>query len=146
MDGNDVRVTEGGEGFGFGGEAGGEGWVGGAFRGEEFEGDEPVEGTLSGFEDDAHAAAAEAFEDFELWEERLDGVDGGERLLMGWRGGWGEERVEVEGGETAGAEPVDRVGGERSAAARAGRVSVHAMRLSERGAVWPGGGEKMRNQ
>ena len=111
VDGDDVGVIEGGEGFGFGGEAGGEGWVGGAFRGEEFEGDEPVEGALSGFEDDAHAAAAEAFEDFELGEERLDGVDGGERLLMGWRGGGGEERVEVEGGETACAEPVDRVGG-----------------------------------
>ena len=66
---------------------------------------------MSGFEDDAHAAAAETFEDFELGEERLDGVDGGERLLMGWRGGGGEERVEVEGGETACAEPVDRVGG-----------------------------------
>jgi hypothetical protein len=26
VDGDNVRVTEGGEGFGFGGEAGGEGW------------------------------------------------------------------------------------------------------------------------
>jgi hypothetical protein len=66
---------------------------------------------LSGFEDDAHAAAAETFEDFELGEERLDGVDGGERLLVDGRAGGGEERVEMEGGETAGAEPVDRVGG-----------------------------------
>ena len=39
-------------------------------RGEDFEGDEAVEGFLAGLVDGAHAAAAEECEDVEFGEER----------------------------------------------------------------------------
>jgi hypothetical protein len=68
VDGDDVRVAEAGEGLGFAGEAVGKAWVGDALGREEFKGDEAVEGLLPGLVNDAHAAAANEFQDFELRE------------------------------------------------------------------------------
>src|SRR5205823_3764351 len=80
VDGDDVGVVEAGEGVGFGGEAGGEpplilrgGGVLGELWGEDFEGDDAVEGFLAGFVDGAHAAAAEEGEEVEVGEEGGEG-------------------------------------------------------------------------
>jgi hypothetical protein len=114
VDGDDVGMIEGREGVGLFFEAQGEFRVEGAFGSEEFEGDDPVEGALACLVDDAHAAPAEAGEDFEVREvagqllvrERFGGVGGG-------FGG-----LENLGEETAGAEPARGAGGERLVAAR----------------------------
>ena len=62
VDGDDVGVVELGHGVGFAGETLGKAACGGVaahFGGEDFEGDEAVEGFLAGLVDGAHAAAAE---------------------------------------------------------------------------------------
>jgi len=63
IDGADVGVIEGGGGFGFAAETFEGLAVAGGFFGEEFEGDEAVQASVFGLEDDAHAAATELFED-----------------------------------------------------------------------------------
>ena len=79
IDGDDVGVVEFGEGLGFVGEALGEGRIGGELRGEDFEGDDAVEGFLAGFVDGALSAAAAEGEEVEV------GEIGGE-LIVGGRG------------------------------------------------------------
>jgi hypothetical protein len=59
-------MIQGREGLGFTGEALGKLGVVDALRSEELEGDEAVQGLLPRFLNDAHAAAAEAFENFKL--------------------------------------------------------------------------------
>jgi len=116
VDGDNVGVVEGGEGAGFASEAFGELGVVDAFGGEELEGDEAVEGFLPGLVNDAHAAAAEEFEDLEL------GKVGGNLVRrqgrLGGGGVIGEDgfRLEVEGHEAGGAQAGGGAGREGHAA------------------------------
>jgi hypothetical protein len=64
----DVAVAEFGEEFGLVSEAGGELGIALSFGGEDLDGDGAVERFLARFVNNAHAAAAEAFQDFELGE------------------------------------------------------------------------------
>src|SRR5262249_42875299 len=84
VDSDDVRVVELGEGAGFAVETFGETGAAGGL-GEDFEGDDAVEGILPGLVDGAHAAFADEGENFKLREETGDFFDGG-RLER--RGGW----------------------------------------------------------
>ena len=79
VDGDDVRVVELGEQFGLAGEALGETSPRPTRSGgEDLDGDDPVERFLAGLVNHAHAAAAEAFEDFELGNlSAISSGDGG---------------------------------------------------------------------
>ena len=59
-------MVEPGEQLGFAGEAAGEAGIMLALRSEDLDGDDAVEGFLPGLVNDAHASAAQAFEDLEL--------------------------------------------------------------------------------
>lgn len=71
----------------------GEFQIQGAFGSEEFEGHKTVEGALSGLVDDAHAAASQALENFEvrkMWRERFGGKRRG-RSKAGFVDGWARD-------------------------------------------------------
>ena len=72
VDGDDVGVVELGSGFGFAAEAGQVGPRGGGAGEDDLEGDDAVEAFLPGAIDDAHAAAAEFFEQFVIVETLRD--------------------------------------------------------------------------
>ncbi len=63
VDLDDVRVTEPGDGLGFGAETREIGFTGMAARQEHLEGDRSIEAQLPGFVDDAHAPATEFSQD-----------------------------------------------------------------------------------
>ena len=72
VDGADVGVIERGGGLGFALEAGERLRVFGDGVGEEFQSDETIEAGVFGFVDDAHAAAAEFFEDAVMGDSLAD--------------------------------------------------------------------------
>ena len=75
VDGDDVWMVQAGEGPGFAGKAIGERGILFAARGEEFQGDHPVQRFLPCFEDDAHAALTDQFDDLELRKRGGDGFN-----------------------------------------------------------------------
>ena len=78
--GDDVGVVQPGQRLGFALEALGEAGFGDLLRRQDLQGDDPVELGLAGLVNDAHAAAAEAFEDFELGKVPGDFLQGGRGL------------------------------------------------------------------
>jgi hypothetical protein len=72
-------VVEPGQGAGFAVEALGEAGAAGGLRGEDFQGDQPIESGLAGFIDGAHPAFSDKTEDFEVGKEFCD-ILGGRRL------------------------------------------------------------------
>jgi len=93
IDRDDIRVVEPGQNPGLAVEAFGECGIGGQRLRQELERNQAVEPRLAGLEDDAHAALADDFQDFELWEGIGDFLDarrrvfGGRLASLGWGGG-----------------------------------------------------------
>jgi len=121
VDGDDVRVVEPGEQFGFAGEAFGEARFVLAVGGEDLDRDQALERFLAGLVHDAHPAAAEAFEDLELRELAGD-------FIRGWWRFRGTPGVAMDhrprgqrlAQQAGGAERLRGIGGQRGAAVGAG--------------------------
>ena len=83
IDADDIRMVQPGQGAGLAGEALGKGRVAADLRRQNLYGDQAVQVLLPGFIDRAHAAAAEQFEDFQLWKPRSQVFDAKQRRF--WR-------------------------------------------------------------
>ena len=118
VNGDDVRMVQRRERLRLAREAFGELRVAHALRREEFQRDEAVQGFLPRLIDHAHAAASEAFENFELRKMRGD-LFGRQRRLRGGRVvGENGFRLQVQRHEAIGAKPGGRVCWQRRAALR----------------------------
>ena len=85
VDEDDVGVAQLGEGARLAGEALGKGRVGGHVAGEDLERHDPIERTLAGLVDDAHAALADQLEDLEVGEGGGEFFVGEGRWIRVWR-------------------------------------------------------------
>jgi hypothetical protein len=79
VDGDDVRVTEPGEEAAFAGKTVSEPGIGDRWLREDLEGDKAFEFELAGFINEAHAALAYQFNNFELRESCGNGGERGRR-------------------------------------------------------------------
>ncbi len=117
---DDVRVIERGERMGLFFKPGRKLRIIGPLRCEQFQCHEPVQGLLPCLVNDAHAAASEAFEDFELREVRGKFPGGKQRnggSFISWLRG-----LHGPGHEAAGAAAIDRISGKHGTAERAGGI------------------------
>jgi hypothetical protein len=83
MDGDDIGVVEGCEGFGFGLKAEGKRLIGCERLREDFKGDEAVEGFLTALVNGSHAALSDELDDLKVRESTGDFFERGRRRGVG---------------------------------------------------------------